>query len=356
MTVMHKMLGAAALACASLAAAAAPYSSLVVFGDSLSDPGNAAALTAQPDGSAFFPPSPFPYAHRFSNGPTAAEVMASGYGAATVGGWPHAAGANNFAVGGATTGAGNFNAFVDNPVGLQAGFPAVSATGIAQQIARYDPAGLDPDATLFLLWGGPNDFFQGFAMSQAGLAVDYEALVTTAVTNMAGHIQTLAGMGATNILVPHMPDLGLTPFASHNGPSFAATATALTDAYNSGLATVLAGSRATLGPLGVDVFGFDTAQFLRGVVASPVGGLTNVTDSCLSGGLAALGSNCAGYLFFDDVHPTAAGHQMLAQQFAMAAAVPEPETWALMLAGLAALGWRARQRMRSSRAAESFSS
>jgi phospholipase/lecithinase/hemolysin len=345
MTVMHKMLGVAMLACASLATSAAPYSSVVVFGDSLSDPGNAAALTARPDGTSFFPPSPFPYAGRFSNGPTAAEYLAAGYGAPVVGGWPDATGANNFAVGGATTGAGNFNAFVDSPTGLQAGFPAVAATGMAQQIARYDPRGLNPDSTLFLLWGGPNDFFQGFALSQAGVAVDYEALVSTAVTHMAGHIQALAGLGATNILVPNMPDLGLTPFATRNGPSFAATATALSDAYNSGLAAVVSGSRTALGAQGVDVFGFDTAGFLRGAVASPFPGLSNVTDSCLSGGLSALGSNCAGYLFFDDVHPTTAGHQLLARQFAMAAAVPEPQTWALLLIGLSALAWRVRGRV-----------
>ena len=44
---------------------------------------------------------------------------------------------------------------------------------------------------------------------------------------------------------------------------------------------------------------------------------------------------CAGYLYFDGVHPTTAAHALLADAFA--AAVPEPETWALMLTGLAAV-------------------
>ena len=38
----------------------------------------------------------------------------------------------------------------------------------------------------------------------------------------------------------------------------------------------------------------------------------------------ALAANCAGYLYFDDVHPTTFANQLLAQQFSLAAAVPEP--------------------------------
>ncbi|MBP7484430.1 MAG: PEP-CTERM sorting domain-containing protein [Aquabacterium sp.] len=43
-------------------------------------------------------------------------------------------------------------------------------------------------------------------------------------------------------------------------------------------------------------------------------------------------ANPDNYLFWDGVHPTAAAHQVLGNAFA--AAVPEPETYALMLAGL----------------------
>ena len=73
------------------AASAAPFSSVVVFGDSLSDNGNVFAATG------FFPPAP--YAQRFSNGPVAVEYMASALGLPLV----------NYAHGGATTGSALFD-------------------------------------------------------------------------------------------------------------------------------------------------------------------------------------------------------------------------------------------------------
>jgi phospholipase/lecithinase/hemolysin len=58
---------------------AAAFTKLVVFGDSLSDPGNAAALS-----SGVFPGTPD---GRVSNGPVAAELLAASFGATTVKGW-----------------------------------------------------------------------------------------------------------------------------------------------------------------------------------------------------------------------------------------------------------------------------
>lgn len=332
-----RLLCSAALASAAWSAQAAAYTSLVVFGDSLSDPGNAAALTSP---GPFFPPPP--YAGTFSNGPTAAQYLAASYGAPVVLGWPSAAGATNFAVGGALTGAGNYNFLVNSPSGLTS-YPAVGGTGIAQQIARYDASGLNPDSTLFLLFGGPNDFFLAFAQAQAGLTVDFNAVTAQAVGNLAADITALATLGARNILVPNMADLGLTPFFI--GAGLSPTATALSNGFNAGLDAVIDLERASLSALGVHLYEFDTAQFFRNAIDAPSGGLTNVTSSCLAGGAAALVSGCAGYLFFDSVHPTTLAHSLLASELAVAATpVPEPEVWALMLAGIAALGWRAKRR------------
>ena len=76
-------------------ALAAPITSLVVVGDSLSDDGNGFILT----GGTFPPP---PYDQGGSNGPVAVEYLASALGLPLA---PSAAGGTNYAVLGAATGA-----------------------------------------------------------------------------------------------------------------------------------------------------------------------------------------------------------------------------------------------------------
>ena len=92
----------------------------------------------------------------------------------------------------------------------------------------------------------------------------------------------------------------------------------------------------------MNLYGFDTAQLLRDLAASPAPGLGNVAEACLSGGGAALASGCAGYLFFDGVHITTAGHALLARQFGIAA-LPEPGTLPLCAAGSLLLGTAGRR-------------
>jgi phospholipase/lecithinase/hemolysin len=323
---------------ASLAggAGATTFSQLVVFGDSLSDAGNAAAITANN-----FPPSPFPYAGPASNGPTAAQYLAQRYGVSVELGWPSTtATSNNFAVLGGLNGQGNYNVQIGNPPGLGAAFPLMASTGISQQIARYksvNPSVPNPASTLFMVWGGPNDAFLAVETPGADLASINQAM-QQALVNLSDNIQQLATMGADHILVPSMPDLGLTPEAILAGPLAQGLLSSVSQGYNQGLAQVLTGLNAGLAPLGVDLYAFDTPAFFADITANAAAyGFTNTTQSCFdrnasppdfSGVLAG----CAGYLYFDNVHPTTAGHALLANAFA--AAVPEPQTWALMLFGL----------------------
>lgn len=76
-------------------AAAGPFSSLVVFGDSLSDVGNIASATL-----GIYPGSTY-YNDRFSNGPVWVEALSVDLGLGTI--QRSTAGGNDFAYGGAQT-------------------------------------------------------------------------------------------------------------------------------------------------------------------------------------------------------------------------------------------------------------
>jgi phospholipase/lecithinase/hemolysin len=116
---------------------------------------------------------------------------------------------------------------------------------------------------LFVVWGGTNDL-----ISPSPLDATPQDVVGRAVSNLLGLVVALEGLGANNILVPGLPDLGLIPRTAAGGPAAAAQASALTDAFNLALQGNL--------PPGVRYF--DSAALLRSAVANPsVFGFTNVT-------------------------------------------------------------------------------
>jgi outer membrane lipase/esterase len=294
-------------------AQAGPYDSLVVFGDSLSDNGNLYTFTGGAN-----PPSPDYWNGRFSNGMVAVEHMATRMGAVPL---------IDYAVGGAKTG---MNEGTDFNGG--SGYTGLGLT--AQVSMATSPAGSLSANSLYVLWAGPNDFFD--------MTGDPNVVAATAIGNMATAMQQLYADGARHFFVPLMPDLGLTPSARTGGTSAMVFASLLTDGYNTNLRNTLSFIDQALMPLGEITF-FDTAAFLRGVVANPLAyGLDNVRDACL-GNINC--TNADGYLFWDDVHPTATAHRALGDAFyAATAPVPEPETYAMMLMGLGLLGLVARRR------------
>jgi phospholipase/lecithinase/hemolysin len=278
----------AVLLLAPALAGATSFKALYVFGDSLSDSGNAA--TSSPD----FVPSP-PYAGRFSNGPVAAEYLAGLMG---VPGGPSLAGGTNFAMGGATTGTENYNYEASFPLPL----PDVFAmTGMEVQIAdALDPPAFNPSRTLFLVWGGPNDIFLALATGTNPFAV-----IPQAVANLASHVEALAHAGARYILVPNMGDLGATPFGAPQGRFF----TQVTQDFNAALESSMADlERRRPGHVRISIF--DTFAVQRQIMERPrLFGFTDTTSTCIADPTGP--PACKGYLFFDPVHPTTAGHRIL---------------------------------------------
>ena len=359
-----RTLAVALLLPAAGAAHALPYTNLYVFGDSLSDSGRAYALanTPNPSGSGVtntfsgeqWMPSFLGYANRFSNGPTAAEQFATmiGLSAAPVIG----ATGTNYAVGGGTTGIGNFNFLANSPAGIQTAL-ALQNTGLASQVTQYlvaPPA--DAATALFMVQGGANDFFLASPTLTSFGAI--QALATAAATNVADVIGRLADMGgAQSFIVPNLPDIGATPLFGSNalsGPQpagAAGVATAYSQIYN----LALAQSLALLGAArpGLEIVAFDTYSAFNAVLANPGAygfDPAKVGTSCLFDTLmpppGPMPGQCGGYLFWDDVHPTAALHGVVAAQYVEA--VPVPATVALLAIGLIGLGAAARRATRSS--------
>lgn len=293
---MNKLYRALLLAGSLLATSAqAAFSGLYVFGDSLSDPGNLVATSEAP---------PAPYVGgRFSNGPVAAEYLGTKLGLT-------AAQVHNYAVGGATTG-------YDNPESA-----TQPHSGVLSQLGQYmmdSGGGADANA-VYMIWAGANDLL---AISSPA---DVPTVLGNAITNLITEVVTLHMMGAQHIFVPNMVDLGLTPEARSQGPAVMAQYTYIASLFNLALANNLP-SYATQ---------FDTFGLLQDVVSAPTAyGLSNATDQCLTSSVC---SQPGQYLFWDHLHPTTAGHLILADQFA--AAIPEPQILALVLVALLGLGYR----------------
>ena len=310
---------------------AAPITSLVVVGDSLSDNGNAFVLT----GGAF---PPAPYAHHGSNGPVAVDQLAARLGVALT---PSALGGTNYAVLGAATGpiaVPGTSIVTDNFTVVRYGQLALEGTGILNQAGAIALGGIaDPAHTLFFVWGGSNDFFLDQSPASA----------VNAVNNLATAIGTLYAAGARRFLVPGMPDLSLTPSGLALPPLQRAALQGLSAGFNVGLETALT----LLDPLpGIEITRFDTFALLTALSANPAGfGFSNATDSCLSGTLETGVSVCgdpSSYVFWDSTHPTTAAHAVLGNAFADAVLVPEPAVVALAGVGFALVGLR---RARASR-------
>jgi len=264
---------------------ASSFPAIIVYGDSLSDNGNLYALTGQP-------PSP-PYDQRLSNGPVAVEQLAAMWGVPL----------HDFAFAGATSGIGNY---ADG--GTQTTPGALGLPGMQLELAASAPI-LTPPLTstaLFVVWGGANDFL-------------VNGSVTTAVSNIDSIVATLLGDGAQHILVPGMPDLGLTP-----------------DFYGNPLATAYAQQFNTLllASLPSNATYVDTFNLLRSINANPAAyGFTDVTDPCFNGTTVCANPNQ--YLFWDGFHPTTAADTILANEFA--AAAPEPSSLVLIGSGMSGL-------------------
>ncbi len=312
------------------AQAAAPFGGLVVFGDSLSDSGNnylalspgvtpAAAITSNSfiPAYAYAPGLGYPLGV-YSNGPVWATYAAGALGLDPAHAGPSLAGGTNWAFGGAQT--GGAAAFPPSLLAQTNGF--LSSTGNTA-----------PSNYLYVVAGGGNDARDALAAIQAG--ADVVDTITAVSTSFAGNVGTivdqLQAAGAAHIVVWNTPNLGTAPATLALGGAAAGLATTVAQSMNVALATRLSGE---VGVSTFDLFGL-VGDVIAAYNADPSNnpyGLSNVTDACIGGTCDA-----ASYLFWDGIHPTNKGHQLIASAF-VAQVVPEPGTWVMFAFGLGGLG------------------
>ncbi len=282
--------GALALAASPAFAAEGQFSRTVFFGDSLTDAGFFRPL---------LPPEVQAVTGQFTTNPgwVWAQHLAERYGTdASANG--NGQSGDNYAVGGARV--------AEDVVGDLGPTPSVTS-----QVQSFMGAGrVDPDA-LYTVWGGANDVFAVAAGAPP------EQTIGTAVAAQVGAIGALQGAGARYVLVPNLPDMGITPAARTQGPVAQGQLTALASAYNDALFGGLAANNLRVIPL-------DTFSFLREVAANPAEfGFANVTGSACDPASAPSALLCSPasyvqpdaaktWLFADGVHPTDAGHAALA--------------------------------------------
>jgi len=268
-------------------AAAGPFSNLVVFGDSLSDVGNIAQAPFINE------PGPYYWNGRFSNGPVYAETLATGLGLPAL--TRSTASGNDFAYGGAqTTGTG----FPDN----------LFVQDIDDQVSKYLGSRTANATTLYALFAGANDLLGG----QTNMSVP--------VNSLQSSMNRLITAGARNFVVFNLPPLGNTPRYNTN-PSTLSLYNSRSQQFNSALSTMLDGVQSN-NPA-VTIKRFDTTALFNEALANPqLLNLTNVTSSAAPGlspgdttyDTSRIVPNPNQYLFWDDLHPTAAVHLILAHQ------------------------------------------
>lgn len=267
------------------------FTSQYTFGDSLSDSGNLYALTQRTQ-----PPAPY-FQGRFSNGPVFTEML----GNSIVPAAPlSSAGTNrNFAFGGATAAGGG------------------AIPGFGQQIAAYRLQGAPAQRTdLFTVLFGANDLLGVLtAPTTPANPGALDAAGVSAAQSVATGVQGLVGLGAKNLVVAGLPNLGTTPRSlALGGPSGPAAAFGLraTNAFNTELRSRLQAIAASAPD--VNLIYVDLQGVLDRIVADYRAlGFSNASSfflapSAQGGGVGDPNS----YVFWDDIHPTSRTHSLLA--------------------------------------------
>jgi phospholipase/lecithinase/hemolysin len=296
---------------------ALPIDQLVVFGDSLSDTGNAYIGSGGTVGAA-----PAYQNGRFTDGPNTVPSTSSPTGL-----WidQFAAKMNLASPAPYLAGTGGTNyAVVTAQTGTNPAYngKSLEAPYVNQQVGFYTASSKVSPTALYTFWAGADDLYG----SKDPL---------TAVSNLSANIATLAGAGAKNFLWLNLPLVGDVPDVTKMGPIVSAALNAEAVAFNTAYAAAIPLLEAQYG---INIISVDVYALFTQVLGNPSAyGFTNLTDAAQ--GLQGVNPNT--YFSWDGVHPTTAANALvadLAYQDVQAAFAPEPAAMGLMSLGVLLMG------------------
>jgi phospholipase/lecithinase/hemolysin len=306
---------------------------LVVFGDSLSDNGNAAAALASV-GKTLGNYS----ANAFTDGPQTLPATSGPYGLwidqfAAILGVPDPqpflvntplgpstgilsvnASATNFAVASAL--AGNNSNFSLTSYLNPANPQVPGTTNQVDLFLSFNGQQASPE-NVYVFWAGANNIFQ--SLGNVSSFATFPVVAKDAADAVAANIATLANAGAKHFLWLNLPPLGHVPDVNDNSDLFVrllgkAAGDGAALAFNDEAALDVQRLEKTYG---IDIILVNTNSLFNAIVANPGKyGFVNVKDAgwCGTDGVkACVQDNPNGFLFWDELHPTTAADKLLAQ-------------------------------------------
>ncbi|HKY09429.1 MAG TPA: SGNH/GDSL hydrolase family protein [Candidatus Binatia bacterium] len=285
------------------------FKRIVVFGASLSDPGNAFALTGESIKRPYselddflIPPAPYAIGgNHFSNGATWVEQLARqlDLGDSVAPAFGDSETGTNYAVGGA-------RARTD---GLNVNLP--------DQVAVFlsDVDSSAPADALYVLDMGSNDVRDALI---AGSVAESQAILADALASIGAQLANLYGAGARKFLILNVPNLGVLPsiqILDDFFPGAVAFAGILAETFNATLDSIVT-SFAALPE--VEMARLNVHQKVNDLIANPRQfGLKEVSAPCITP--EARPFTCKRpdlFLFWDGVHPTKTVHALFAKEAA----------------------------------------
>jgi len=280
-----------------LSSADASFSRVYVFGDSLSDTGNLAAVIGD------FPSPPF-FMNRVSNGPVGVEILAKRFDL-TADASLHLIGpsvGSNYAVAGA-------RAISSQPIDLN--------TQVMLFLANHRSTA--PTDALYVVFIGGNDLRAARDMANF---VDAKVIVIEAANEVGKTIETLAQAGAQTFLLVNFPNIGAIPetqliAGATSNPGLIKRARRVSKLYREELEDI---AELLEDENEIEIVEFDLFKFFKNLLRKADHlGFTNTTEACFSSITFSFhpdcnfGANFDQFIFFDEIHPTARVHALVGE-------------------------------------------